>query len=344
MKNARLSFIVLVLSGLAACGAPQIELSVDLTGDGLGTVTSRPPGLKCGPEACTGTFDQGTRVVLEPQPAATSAFTAWGGACAGSTCEIVMDAPKEVEAAFERTRFELSVARVGAAQGRVVSTPEGIDCGEDCAEVYKKGLKVSVQALPDEGALFGGWAGDCSDTGVVCLLELTDDRTAVADFTFPPPTVKSFTVTPRSILAGQSARLEWTVTGKGTVKLDLAPGVGDVSGQTSTIVTPGEDTTYTLKATSEFGSVTKKVTLNVTPSAKLTVEVRGDGNVKSFSPVNVIDCGNLGTDCSEFFEVGREVTLQAFGNPVAVFSGCVQQGDKCSLTMTNDRTVTATFP
>ena len=130
-----------------------------------------------------------------------------------------------------------------------------------------------MQAFPAEGAVFGGWEGDCAGDSVVCLVELTTDRNVVADFTFPPPTLKSFTVTPTSILAGQSARLEWRVTGKGNIKLDLAPGEGDVSNQTSTIVTPSENTTYILKATSEFGSVTKKVTLNVTPSAKLTVEV-----------------------------------------------------------------------
>lgn len=341
-----LVLIALALLGLAACGPPQIALSVQLTGDGQGTVTSRPSGLSCSGKVCSGTFAKGTRVVLEAKPTATSGFTAWGGACTGSVCAVVLDTPQTVTAAFERTQFGLTVARGGAAQGRVVSTPEGINCGEDCEEIYKKGLKVSVQAIPDEGALFGGWEGDCTDTGVVCLLELTDDRTVVANFTFPPPTLESFTVTPESVLAGQSARLEWSVTGKGKIKLALSPQVGDVTGRTNALVSPTEKTTYTLKASSEFGSAEKKVTLEVRPSATLTVLLRGDGAVESVKPLNVISCGSTGSDCSETFEVGADVTLQATRGVVINWSGCdtVSPQDTCTLAMSGDKTVTATFP
>ena len=346
MKNARLWFLLAALLGLAACGAPQVDLTVNLTGDGVGAVTSRPPGLTCRAQTCTGSFDGGTRVVLEAQPNPTSGFTAWGGACTGSSCQVLLDAPKTVTAAFERTRYSLNVTRTGAAQGRVVSTPEGVDCGDDCEEVYKKGLKVSVQAIPDEGALFGGWQGDCSDTGVVCLLELTADRNVIAEFTFPPPTVKSFTVTPQSILAGQNARLEWNVTGQGTVKLTLTPGVGDVTGETSTAVRPSGTTTYTLTAESEFGKVEKKVKVGVEPSAALTVKVNGGGTVQSIKPVNVIlDCSRSGGDCTEIFEVGTSVTLQVTEGVLLNWNGCDRpQGDTCTLEMTGDKTVTATFP
>ena len=345
MKNARLWFLLAALLGLAACGAPQVELTVNLTGDGVGTVTSRPPGLTCRAQTCTGSFDGGTRVVLEAQPNPTSGFTAWGGACTGSSCQVLLDAPKTVTAAFERTRYSLNVTRTGAAQGRVVSTPEGVDCGDDCEEVYKKGLKVSVQAIPDEGALFGGWEGDCSDTGVVCLLELTADRNVIAEFTFPAPTVKSFKATPPSILAGQSARLEWKVAGKGEIKLELAPAVGDVTGRTNALVNPSGTTTYTLRAESEFGSVEKKVKVEVRPSATLTVKVNGGGTVASVTPVNTVNCSRSGGDCTEIFEVGTNVTLQATDGVLLNWNGCDRpQGDTCTLEMTGDKTVTATFP
>lgn len=345
MKDARLGFLAAVLL-LAACGAPRVGLTVELTGDGFGTVTSRPPGLSCKAQTCSGSFDKGTRVVLSAAPGPTSGFTAWGGACTGSSCAVVLDAPKTVEAAFERTQYSLNVTRAGAAQGRVVSTPVGIDCGEDCKEVYKKGLKVSVQAIPDEGALFGGWEGDCTGTGVVCLLELNADRTAVANFTFPPPAVASFTVTPKSILAGQSARLEWQVSGKGKVELSVAPKVGDVTGRTSALVSPTEQTTYTLKASSEFGSAEKEVTLEVRPSATLTVVVKGGGAVESVDPLNVISCGSSGSDCSETFAVGTNVTLQATRGIIISWSGCdaTSPRDTCTLAMSGNKTVTATFP
>ena len=348
MKNSRLRFLAaLLLLGLAACGPPQVELNVQLTGDGVGAVASQPPGLSCSAEVCTGRFDKGTRVTLEPEPSTNSGFVAWGGACDGAIgCEVVLDAPKEVEAAFERTQFVLSVARARAAQGRVVSIPEGIDCGEDCQEVSKEGIRFSLQAFPAEGAVFGGWGGDCSDEGVVCLVELNNDKNVVANFTFPPPTIERFTVTPNSILSGQSARLEWGVKGKGKVKLAISPDVGDVTGRTSAIVRPNDRTVYTLKATSEFGSVEKKVTLDVTPSATLTVVVEGGGAIESVNPLNVINCGSTGSDCSEIFKVNTEVTLQATQGVLIRWTGCETSfpRETCTLIMTGDKTVTAIFP
>ena len=52
--------IVLAPLGLAACGPPQVALNVQLTGDGQGTVTSRPPGLSCSGKTCSGSFAEGT--------------------------------------------------------------------------------------------------------------------------------------------------------------------------------------------------------------------------------------------------------------------------------------------
>ena len=324
----------------------QVALSVKLSG--RGTVTSRPPGLSCKTKTCTGEFDEGTRVVLEPEAGANSGFVAWAGVCQGTAaCEIVMDAPKEVEAKFARTAFVLKVEREGAAEGSITSSPEGIDCGKNCEQVYEKGLNVSVQAAPAEGAIFGGWSGDCADfdTELVCQLKLDKDRTAVADFTYPPPAVESFTVTPKSILAGQSARLEWRVKGKGKLKLTVSPDVGDVTGQGSVNVRPSADTTYTLKAESEFGAVEKKVALDVSPGATLTVVVTGSGSVESTLPSpNLIDCNAAGGDCAEVFGVGTDVTLQADG-AVLNWTGCEGiLGNACTLKMTGDKTVTATFP
>ena len=133
---------------------PQITLTVNLVG--TGTVTSEPPGVTCEAKLCTGTFDKGTRVKLTAAPGANSGFVAWGGACSSAVCEVVMDTAKKVEARFERTQFVLKVTRAGAATGRVVSTPAGIDCGKDCDQVYKKGLQVSMTAAPVEGGHFWG--------------------------------------------------------------------------------------------------------------------------------------------------------------------------------------------
>ncbi len=77
-----------------------------------------------------------------------------------------------------------------------------------------------------------------------------------------PPIVVSFTATPSSITAGETATLAWNVTGATTVT--IGPGIGtvDPSGGT-TVVSPAATTTYTLTATNAEGSVTAHATVIV---------------------------------------------------------------------------------
>ncbi len=87
----------------------------------------------------------------------------------------------------------------------------------------------------------------------------------------PPPSapvISSFTASPQSVQAGQSATLNWSVTGATT--LSVTPGPGTVSGS-STTVTPGSTTTYTLTATNSGGSVTATTTVTVTTVAAVGV-------------------------------------------------------------------------
>ena len=76
-----------------------------------------------------------------------------------------------------------------------------------------------------------------------------------------PPAINSFTATPATITAGQSAILSWSVSGASTVSIDN--GVGDVSNATSRAVSPSQTTTYTLTATGSGGSVTSRTTITV---------------------------------------------------------------------------------
>ena len=119
--------------------------------------------------------------------------------------------------------------------------------------------------------------------------------------------------------------------------------VGDVSGEASASVRPSGSTTYTLVASSEFGSSEKTVRVTVLPSALLTVVVTGSGRIESAQPLNVIDCTAAGGDCSELFSVGQEVVLEATEGAVAEWEGCASQGDSCSLDMERDEVVTVTF-
>ena len=82
-------------------------LSVTKSGGGLGTVTSSPSGINCGP-TCSYLYTYGTVVTLTATPTVTvptagSVFAGWsGGVCSGTgTCVVTMDAAKTVNAIFK---------------------------------------------------------------------------------------------------------------------------------------------------------------------------------------------------------------------------------------------------
>ncbi len=78
--------------------------------------------------------------------------------------------------------------------------------------------------------------------------------------TGPTPAVSSFTASPSTITAGQSATLSWNVSGASYYV--VSPEVGAVRG-TSVIVAPTATTTYTLYSTNGYGRSTARVTVTV---------------------------------------------------------------------------------
>ena len=61
-----------------------------------------------------------------------------------------------------------------------MSTPEGIDCPGTCEATFPFGTDVTLEALPDTGATFGGWLGDCTTSP--CVVTLDDTRAVGAKF------------------------------------------------------------------------------------------------------------------------------------------------------------------
>jgi hypothetical protein len=90
-------------------------LSVSLSGNGTGTVTSSPPGLSCG-TTCSAAFPAGTAVTLSETPAAGSIFTNWTGACADmGPCTVTMNAATAVGAVFQASPVYRRYFAEGAA-------------------------------------------------------------------------------------------------------------------------------------------------------------------------------------------------------------------------------------
>ncbi len=53
----------------------------------------------------------------------------------------------------------LAVLKSGTGSGRVISTPDGIDCGNDCNERFDSATPVNLEASPDPDSSFSGWSG-----------------------------------------------------------------------------------------------------------------------------------------------------------------------------------------
>lgn len=100
----------------------------------------------------------------------------------------------------------LTVNRTG--NGRVLSSPAGIDCGAICAADFLSGAAVTLTATPDAGWTFQGWSGACSGSGA-CTVTMDTAKTVGAAFLPPPPT------------GGESANAEVT---RGTVRIKVPGG------------------------------------------------------------------------------------------------------------------------
>ena len=77
-------------------------VTVQLQGSGGGTVSSSPARIDCG-ATCTASFAVGSTVDLSAVPDSASAFTGWGGGCAGlsTVCSVTVSAPTDVVARFD---------------------------------------------------------------------------------------------------------------------------------------------------------------------------------------------------------------------------------------------------
>jgi hypothetical protein len=79
----------------------------------------------------------------------------------------------------------------------------------------------------------------------------------------PYPTIQYFKAVPEALNTGQSVTLSWNTSGAD--RIDISPSVGSgLPGSGSKIVTPPNSMEYTLTASNNAGTTTKKITVKVT--------------------------------------------------------------------------------
>ena len=171
---------------------PPISLSVltvQKTGNGVGTITSNPAGIDCG-TTCAASFPTGSGVTLTATAAPGSTFVGWmAGPCTGTQpCPVTMSTAQTVVAQFDLLPdlVTLSVNKSGPGQGNgtVTSVPAGINCGGTCQFQFVRGTAVTLTAVSSGNSIFAGWQGSpCEAFGTApCLITMDDNRSANARF------------------------------------------------------------------------------------------------------------------------------------------------------------------
>ncbi len=100
----------------AGFAVKQLPLTVSKAGTGSGSVRSTPVGIDCG-TTCTSSFAHGTKVTLTAAPDASSTFTGWSGACAGTgECVVTLDQARDVTVGYAAVQVPAPAPVAGAAE------------------------------------------------------------------------------------------------------------------------------------------------------------------------------------------------------------------------------------
>lgn len=92
-----------------------------------------------------------------------------------------IDLPGALSALTTGVAYSLSVSKVGAGTGGVISSPAGIDCGATCSASFSSGTLVTLNAMPTGTGVFAGWGGACSGTGT-CSVAMSAAQNVTATF------------------------------------------------------------------------------------------------------------------------------------------------------------------
>lgn len=163
-----------------------------ITVTGSGTVTSGT-AISCTSSSlsCSYQMLSGSSNTLTAAPSSGGTFTGWGGACSSrgtqNTCELTMDANKDVTATFSGggTGPRLTITVTGS--GTVSATTPSISCTSASSLCnYNPGSGTSV-TLTASGGTLQSWGGACSGASSTCTVTMSADKQVTATFSGAPP-------------------------------------------------------------------------------------------------------------------------------------------------------------
>ncbi len=343
----------------------KYALLVRRSGVGNGSVKSGDGGttIACEPK-CSAVFSKGkTKVQLSALPSPVSTFMGWTGACSGTgDCSVTVNGSTEVGALFEErasTLLIVTLASEHGGQGTVTSNPVGIDCPTTCSSSFYNNLSVTLTATTTGTySVFDGWTGDCAGNGLTCTVSMVQARNVTARFNTPSDNVRvvkrgtgngSVESAPSGILCGTDCT-DMYVRGT-SVTFTATPSQHSVFQNWMVRTGAGVPTSECLNSTSPtctiFVDQNKSVeAFFALTNAPLDVAKSGNGGGSVSSVPSGILCG---TDCSEQFSIGTQVTLTA--TPLdshSSFGGwtdacATESSPSCSFTITTPTFVGAKF-
>lgn len=236
--------------------------------------------------------------------------------------------------------FALEISKIGS--GTVNATQ--FSCGTDCSWLQRfiaPADTVRLTAVPGPGSAFQGWSGDCTGAGE-CSVTMNGRKRVIANFS--GDTVLTVTKT--------GSGLGTVTSSPAGISCGTACSAGFPAGTAVTltaVANAGHSFTGWSGACTGAGLCrltmdgSKQVTANFVSNVTLTVTKAGNGRGVVTSTPAGINCGGV---CSSFFASGSTVTLAAAAESNHVFAGwsgaCTGTG-ACTVSMTSDRQVTATF-
>ena len=335
-------------------------LSVIKTGTGNGTVTG------------SGLYSYGSSVNVTATPAAGSAFSEWSGDCSGTEGRItaIIDGAKTCFATFTLNAsgtgadkdspgsHTLTITKAG--EGTVISELFGIDCGENCSNIYESGTEVELTSVPADGMILADWSvPGCMNTSNTCTIKMDEDIEVAVIFVLAKSKKYSLKVSVRKggTITSDDGNIDCEAASKaktctaaekyygGLVTLSAVPATGHVfTGWTGCTDKTGSICTVLMRKktviTAKFRAL-KEYVLKAVARKGGTV-TSDDGNIDCNGSIKTATCKAKyleGTD--------KSVTLTAASATGYVFagwsgSGCSGTGT-CTVTMGAGKTVTAKF-
>ncbi len=340
--------------------------TLSVQSNGSGTVTSSPSGITCGTggTACSAIFNKDSSVTLTAVADTGSLFTGWsGGGCSGTgTCVVSLTNDTTVTATFTTATTLINENFDGVS---TPSLPAGwLTTPVEPAAIWATHENTNVPSgiAAHSGAnlvYFNSWSINSGYSAALIspVISLAGTTNNTASFWMYRDTGYETTADRVELYVNTAPNLTGaTLLGTVNRSTALTPTVASAGWYNYTFAIPG---TYTgasnyllIRGISAYGNdihIDDISVLGVASNKTLIVSFPGTGSgsiISTSGPSPALNCS--APPCSASLASGTSVSLQrsttSLGSTFAGWSGCdSQSGDNCSLTMTTDRTASATF-